>query len=127
MARAEQTTLVVVQVEGAEGLRHLDEILQVEGIDAVFVGTFDLAAACGVPGELDHPALLERVGEIVTRSRRHGVAVGLWMPGTEQILPWVDRGVQMVTVSNTDLIFAEACRALVGRLRGDRPAASNGG
>ncbi|MDR7544931.1 MAG: aldolase/citrate lyase family protein [Armatimonadota bacterium] len=117
--RASRSTVLVVQVEGAEGLARLDDILRVDGVGVVFIGTFDLAASTGVPGILDHPALLERVGEIVARARRHGVAVGLWMPTPEQARPWLTRGVQMVTVSNTDLIFADACRTLVRRIRGN--------
>ncbi len=115
--RAARSTLVLVQVEGAEGLARLDDILQVDGVDVVFIGTFDLAASVGVPGAVDHPALLARVEEVVVRARRRGVAVGMWMPTPEGLRPWVARGVQVATVSNTDLIFAQACRALVRQIR----------
>jgi 4-hydroxy-2-oxoheptanedioate aldolase len=118
LARASRSTLVLVQVEGVEGLDHLDEILAVDGVDVVFIGTFDLAASVGVPGAVDHPVVGERVGEVVARARQRGVAVGIWMPTPELARPWMARGVQVVTVANTDLIFADACRRLVGRIRG---------
>lgn len=117
LARAASTTLVIVQIEGREGIEHLAQILAVDGVDVVFIGPFDLSASLGVSGELEHPLLLERVGAIVQQARDRGIAVGIWMPQPEQLGAWIARGVQLVTLANSDMIFGEGCRAFVERLR----------
>lgn len=126
LSQAATTTLVVVQIEGREGIEHLAEILAAEGVDVVFIGSFDLSASLGVSGELDHPLVLERVGDIVAQARDRGIAIGIWMPQPEQLAGWIARGVQLVTVANSDLIFADGCRALVGRLRAHLARPSTG-
>jgi 4-hydroxy-2-oxoheptanedioate aldolase len=122
VARSGAETLVVLQVEGQEGLRHLDDIVAVEGVDVVFVGPFDLSNALGVGGQLEHPLLLQTIGEIVGRVRARGLAVGIWMPDPATVGPWIERGVQFVTVANSDKIFLEACRGYVEAVRARIPS-----
>lgn len=117
LARAQSETLIVVQIEGREGIGHLDEIMAVEGVDVVFIGTFDLSESLGVSGQMDHPALLDAAGDIVRRARSRGIALGIWMPGPDQAKPWIARGVQMITMANNDMIYFEACRAAVQAVR----------
>jgi 4-hydroxy-2-oxoheptanedioate aldolase len=125
LPRAQADTLIVLQIEGKEGIQNLDEIMDVDGVDVLFIGAFDLAASLGVSGQLDHPRLLDAVGDIVHRAKRKDIRLGIWMPTPEQAGPWIESGVQVVTVSNNYTIFYEACRALVGRLREKVPI--NGG
>lgn len=117
LQRAAQETLVVVQIEGKEGLHNLDAILAVEGVDVVFIGPMDLSTSLGISGQLDHPLLLETVGDIVRRARAQHIALGMWMPKPEQVGPWIGRGVQVITVANNDMIFFEGCRTVVSRVR----------
>jgi 4-hydroxy-2-oxoheptanedioate aldolase len=112
LAQATSETMVVLQIEGQEGIDQLDRIMSVEGVDVLFVGTFDLSESLGVSGQLDHPKLLDAVAHIVRRAREKEIALGLWMPKPEQVGPWIERGVQMITVANNDMIFFEACRAV---------------
>jgi 4-hydroxy-2-oxoheptanedioate aldolase len=121
VARAKAQALVVLQVEGTEGLSHLDEIASVDGVDVVFIGPFDLSNALGVGGQLDHPLLLDTMGDIVRRLRARGRAVGIWMPDPASVGPWIARGVQFVTVANSDKIFLEACRRYADSVREQIP------
>jgi 4-hydroxy-2-oxoheptanedioate aldolase len=113
LARSAEETLVIVQIEGREGMAHLPEIMAVPGVDVLFIGPFDLSEALGVSGQLDHPRLLEAVTGIVQQARGHGLAVGIWMPTAAQVQPWLAQGVQLITVANSDLLFYHACRQVI--------------
>jgi 4-hydroxy-2-oxoheptanedioate aldolase len=117
LARARAETMVVLQIEGKEGIENLDAIMSVPGVDVLFVGPFDLSTVLGISGQLDHPLLLETVGEIVRRARANNIAVGIWMPTPEQAGPWIAQGVQLITVASNDLIFMQGCRAFAGRVK----------
>lgn len=84
--------LVCIQVESGGGLDHLDEILEVDGIDVVFLGPSDLSQSLGHPGRADHPdvqrALDDGFAAIVRSDRAAGTAgdAGSWRR-------WQDRGV----------------------------------
>ena len=54
-ARSNREMLVAVWVEGVEGIKNLDAILQVPGIDAVNIASGDLALSMGLPGRSGHP------------------------------------------------------------------------
>jgi 4-hydroxy-2-oxoheptanedioate aldolase len=56
---ANRETLVCVQLEEAEALRNLDDILRVEGVDVFFVGPSDLSQSLGYPGRSDAPEVRE--------------------------------------------------------------------
>lgn len=76
LAAANDSTSLVVQIESAEGVRNIDEILAVPGIDGVFIGPYDLSASMGVPGQVGSARVQQAVRAVVTGCRDAGVPVG---------------------------------------------------
>jgi 4-hydroxy-2-oxoheptanedioate aldolase len=70
-------TLIIIWVEERRAMENLDEILEVEGIDAVNIGPSDLALTMGHPGRPEHP----EVQEMIVRARRKIVASGKALVG----------------------------------------------
>lgn len=61
-------TFVGILVEGQEGLTNLESIVKVEGIDLIYLGLFDICQSVGLPGQLNHPKVLDeiqRCGELI--------------------------------------------------------------
>jgi len=115
---AEADVVAGVQIEGLDGLAALDAILDVAGLDLVFIGPFDLSQHLGVPGDTGHPAVIEAMTDIVERARRRGVATGTWAPSAAAARPWIEAGVRLVTVSSSTALFTTAAAALIAELRG---------
>lgn len=68
LARADRTTLILVQVEDALAVPRIDAIVDVPRVDGVFLGPTDLSLSLGHPGDLDHPtvaAAIDRVTDAV--------------------------------------------------------------
>jgi 2-keto-3-deoxy-L-rhamnonate aldolase RhmA len=55
MAAINESTLLIAMVESEQGINKIFEIASTPGIDAVQIGTSDLTAAMGIPGEFAHP------------------------------------------------------------------------
>src|SRR5689334_5530612 len=55
-------TMVVLQIETKTAVDIRDELLAVPGIDAVLVGPVDLSISLGVPGDFQHPLMVEEIG-----------------------------------------------------------------
>lgn len=115
--RIERDVVLIPQVEGPAGLAQLDAILAVDGIDAVFVGPFDLSQHLGVPGDTDHPSVVAAMRDLVARAAAEGVATGTWAPSAASARPWLEAGVRLVTVSSSTALFTEAARGLLADLR----------
>ncbi len=72
MAAIHARTLVIAQIETARGLADVEAIAAVEGVDALWLGHFDLTNFLGIPGEFTHPDYLAAVRRIVAACARYG-------------------------------------------------------
>lgn len=107
--RAAREIVVGVALEGREGIANADQVLAVPGIDLVFIGVFDLAASLGLPGQADHPAVLDAVRAIAGKSASSGVAVGTWSPTIDVASQWYAQGATFLPVSTDVRMWRESC------------------
>jgi 4-hydroxy-2-oxoheptanedioate aldolase len=61
--------LVIIQIEGKEAILDIENIMEVDGIDIIFIGPYDLSQSLGVPGQINHPVVIEAMNDIVNRAR----------------------------------------------------------
>ena len=76
MDKANENTLVVLNIEGKEAIDKVEEILEVDAVDVLFVGLFDLSKSLGIPGEVNSPILIEALKKIVKKANQYGKYVG---------------------------------------------------
>jgi 2-keto-3-deoxy-L-rhamnonate aldolase RhmA len=84
-------TLVCVQLEEAEALENIDDILQVEGVDVFFVGPSDLSQSMGYPGQTGVPAVQDAIDRAFATIGAAGKAPGS-AGGTEAIVRYLRQG-----------------------------------
>lgn len=72
IAAIHERTLVIAQIETAEGLANVEAIAAVDGVDALWLGHFDLTNFMGIPAQFDHPDYIAGVKRIVAACERHG-------------------------------------------------------
>ena len=70
-------TVVIVQIEHINAVNNFESILSVEGIDGYIVGPYDLSGSLGIPGEFDHPDLLEALSQIKNVSKKMNALGGI--------------------------------------------------
>ncbi|GHV92726.1 2,4-dihydroxyhept-2-ene-1,7-dioic acid aldolase [Spirochaetia bacterium] len=66
----------IIQIEHKDAVDHIDEILEVKGIDGVVIGPCDLSGSMNLLGQLQHPDVLSACEKIVTRCKAHKVPCG---------------------------------------------------
>lgn len=95
---ANETTLSVVIIESKEGLDRLDEIVDVDGVDVVYFGAYDLSQALGHPGEVRHPEVVGAIQKGVDVVTAHGKWVGGFVPQEKDDIKWLlDMGMRFIT------------------------------
>ena len=98
-------TLVVVMIETVEGLRNVDEIAAVEGVDALLVGCTDMAAELGVTGQLGHSRVKEAIDMTAAACRAHGKVLGIGGVYDDALMrEYVGKGARLI-LSGSDLAF----------------------
>lgn len=102
---ADKNILVIIIIEQASAVDRIDEILDVPGIDVVFIGTSDLSFSLGLRGKTDDPRHREAVAKVVASAKRHGIPVGRPAGTAAQIQEFVKQGFQFFqTPSDLNLI-----------------------
>lgn len=91
--KANQNTAVILNIEGKGAIEKLDEILEVDSIDALFVGLFDLSKSMGIPGEIENPKVLKNLQEITNKSKKAGKQVGTIATSEESLKQFLDMGI----------------------------------
>jgi 4-hydroxy-2-oxoheptanedioate aldolase len=109
-------TIIVLQVEGLEGIGNLDEILEVPGFDVLFVGPYDLSQSVGKPGQVDDPGVLKLIGEIAAKAEKKGVALGVFTDTNEAIRAMAAAGFSYLAHSVDQNIFSKACSGVLDNL-----------
>jgi 2-keto-3-deoxy-L-rhamnonate aldolase RhmA len=114
--RANRDTFVIAQIESEAGVEHADEILAVPGIDAAWVGQFDLSLSLGCPGEFDHPRYVEAVDHLLATCRRRGTPLGQLVASIDAGAAAATQGFQLLAFADV-WVFERALREGVSALR----------
>ena len=69
--------LTVVMLETPAAIANAAEIAAVPGVDVLLIGTNDLCAEMGIPGQFDHPRVEEAYARVIGACRKHGKFVGM--------------------------------------------------
>jgi 4-hydroxy-2-oxoheptanedioate aldolase len=112
-------TVVILQLEGKEAVEGIDGILEVTGIDVIFIGPYDLSQSLGVPGEIEHPKVDEKMKEIVEKSVQKKVAVGTFVDTIENAQKWRRVGIKYIAYSVDVGIFYDKCVEIVKQIRAE--------
>jgi 4-hydroxy-2-oxoheptanedioate aldolase len=111
-----QNVMVWVIIETLEGLRNLEEIVKIPGIDAVGFGAFDLSQEMGFQGRTDHPEVKRKIEEGISIALRNNVAVHmhLFEASTAEIREsagrWVALGATILTCMTDRRILANGLK-----------------
>jgi 2-keto-3-deoxy-L-rhamnonate aldolase RhmA len=77
IAAANERTMVITLIETAEGIRNVDAIAAVDGIDVLWLGHFDLTNFMGIPAQFQHADYLAAVDALTFAAKQHGKALGM--------------------------------------------------
>ena len=108
---------VVVQIENGAGVDAAAEIAAVDGVDGLFVGPSDLAAAMGHLGNPSHPEVQAAMAKVFEAAEKAGKASGILAPVEADARRYMDQGVGMVAVGSDLGAFRAATLALRDKYR----------
>ena len=115
IADSAQQTTVVVQIEDIAALDQVDEIAQVTGVHALFIGRADLAVAMGLsPGD---DKVMQTVADICQASVAAGCAVGMFTPNVDEIPHWRSLGASLFLLSSDHSFILQGAQQLAERCR----------
>lgn len=110
MSAINNATLLIAMLETVEGIERVKEIAATPGIDAVQIGSSDLTASLGLPGEFRHPKVQAAYRQVAAACQaNHKPFIIAGIRKTEDLLPYVAMGAARCyfTGSDTGFLFRE--------------------
>ena len=104
--KANQETMIMLLVEGPEGVKNLPEIMRVEGVDVIQIGTVDLAVALGIPGQTNHPSVRRVLRQAAELAAENGKQLSYYCGTPEEVKEvrdWPGIGLYLCPIPETIL------------------------
>ena len=104
---------MVMQIEHKDAMANLDAILQVDGVDGVFIGPLDLSGSMGITGQLDHPQMVAALDKYRSACRAHEKSAGMHIirPNDENVRRALDQGYTMLALGLDNVFMEQGARA----------------
>ena len=107
----------LVMVESRRAVEEIEAIAALPGLDGLFAGPFDLSAAYGVPGQVDHHEVEAAVERVVWAAARHGKVSAVFAPTPALARRRLAQGFDLVALSLDARLMAEAFAAAAAAVR----------
>lgn len=120
LQKANETIMVLAMIETAQALQNLEAILDVPGLDGVYIGPSDLGISLGVGPTHDFgdPRLIQPIERIIASAHQHQRLVGVQVMNADAGKLMVSKGVDLVTPATDGRLLAAAASAVVTAMRG---------
>ncbi|MFG1409615.1 aldolase/citrate lyase family protein [Xanthobacter sp. VTT E-85241] len=109
---AHEEICVLVQIESEEGMRNLEAIAAVPGVDGLFVGPGDLSAATGYLGDQNNEAVVTMIEDLVGRIGAAGNRAGILTSDLNLARRYIKAGCVFTAVGSDAGILARGSEAL---------------
>ncbi|HVB54128.1 MAG TPA: aldolase/citrate lyase family protein [Candidatus Acidoferrales bacterium] len=117
MSSANEETLLIGQIETAEGVSKVGEIAAVEGLDVLWVGHFDLTNSMGIPGQFEHPDFVAALESVSKAASSNGKSAGFMVSSVEEAHRMIDLGFRCLGYSGDLWIYGRALREGISKIR----------
>jgi 2-dehydro-3-deoxyglucarate aldolase len=105
-AEEAQAPILVAMIENIDAIDKLESILQVQGLDAVMIGPYDLSASMGLTAKFEHPDFQQAMNFIRTLANKTNIPCGVHVvsPSEKELQQRLDEGYRFLAYS-IDAVF----------------------
>lgn len=114
-----EESIVVVQIEHIEAINNLEGILSVPGVDASFIGPYDLSGSIGFPGDFESSAFQKAIDkyEYVSKVNKKVMGYHVVQPDVNKVNDVIERGYSFIAIGLDTILLGEKCREILGGIK----------
>lgn len=101
---------VVIQIEDIRAVENIDDIVRVPGIDALFIGPYDLSGSMGKPGQVSDPEVMEKIELTRRKGLEAGLAMGIFTVNPEDVKGFIQKGYTLIAVDIDTSLLAKTVK-----------------
>ena len=115
---ADEETLIIPLIETRDAVDHIDEILAVPGLEAIFFGPADLSASQGYLGQWEGPGVADQILGVLAKAAARGIGAGVMGGSVEDCVRRRDQGFRMVGLGSDAALLIRSVNDALLALRG---------
>ncbi len=117
LAAANRRTQIYPLIETVDGLKNVEDIVSMPGVDGLWVGHFDLSCSLGIPGEFDNPVFVSAIERISTAAKANGKPAARVAATAEEGADLFQQGFEIIAVSGDCWLLQQAMSQAANALR----------
>ncbi|MBC7816978.1 MAG: aldolase [Planctomycetaceae bacterium] len=115
---ANDETLLIAQIETARGLDNVEEIAAVPGIDALWIGLYDLTSSLGIAGQMTHQDVQAATDRVFAACQANGKTPAVLVNSVAEGQGQLKRGFRLIAYGGDLWIYQAALRHAISQLKG---------
>ncbi len=112
-----RNSIAIIGIESVAAVKALDKMLEVPGIDGIFVGPNDMSISLGFPDQYDRPEYKKTVKQVIDTAGSRGIPVMVHHQTPERSSYWIGQGARFVLHGTDRRALTEGFKADFGTLR----------
>lgn len=116
-AKLNQETMIVLQIESAQAVENLEQLISVPGVDAVFIGPNDLSQTLGLPGDPNAPEVVKYVERTLEICRRVNMPCGVHSFDVAGCRSWLQKGMRFMACGNEVTWLVDSAQKAVADIK----------
>lgn len=115
---ANDQVVVIAQIEHIDAVNCIEDIVKIEGLDAVFIGSNDLSGSMGLFGQPRHPEVLSAIETVLAAGKAAGIPVGIATGDRpEDNVAYIESGFSLLGMAVDYVLMSKAVDGLVDAVR----------
>jgi 2-keto-3-deoxy-L-rhamnonate aldolase RhmA len=116
--QANQSVIIVAQIEHIDAVNHIEEILAVPGLTSVMIGAYDLSGSMGLMGQPRHAEVVRAAETVIAKAAKAGVFVGIGAGNNPDLaLEWMEKGANWVLLADDFQFLLSAADQVCEKIR----------
>jgi 2-keto-3-deoxy-L-rhamnonate aldolase RhmA len=121
VAQANEAVAVIVQMEHIDAAANIDSILNVTGIDGVFIGPYDLSASMGKPGDIHDEEVQQQIEAVRQACLKQRMPLGIFGVDAAALQAFVSKGYTLIAAGMDTLLLGQSARNMLAELKPGTP------
>lgn len=117
IAEANDDIAIVLQIEHIQAVENIDAIVDVPGIDVLFIGPYDLSASMGKTGRVTDSDVQQAIATVKAKADQAGIPTGIFGATPAAVKPYVAAGYNLIAVGMDTMLLGNVFRDLIAQLR----------
>jgi 2-keto-3-deoxy-L-rhamnonate aldolase RhmA len=117
VARANDEIAVIIQVEDIEAVKNINTITAVTGVDAIFIGPYDLSGSMAKLGQVQDPEVRDQIEKVRQACMKAGMPLGIFGVDSDAVRPYIDLGFTMIAIGTDTQMLIRSARMELDKVR----------